>query len=256
MNAHGVGTGNRTPFGAALDRLINGLSTGAPTADLVAACETTLSLLPVTTLADAARVLDVEVAALESEGVGRIWRIAVLDSVRLLLSDLAHTGRSTAPSPMPDDRALLLLERDWLALTAQIERGAGVTPATANALWTALLAVADAPANGPIGILVKLRVLMHVLSDTPAGASETPEHRLLASTLAAVARLAAGIVTAGEAHQGAAADSLFIAAGHVLAPLQPPPALVEAGSRATGLSARTIRLAYMAMLRLVAGQGA
>ncbi|MBP2233140.1 hypothetical protein J2847_006475 [Azospirillum agricola] len=238
-------------MGLALDRLISDLCLGAPTADLVAACETTLALLPVRTLDDAARVLDVEAAALEAEGCGRIWRIAVLDSVRDLLADLVRAGRSTAVRPTAADRELLLLEREWLALLAQVERGTGASQADADALWSALLAVADAPAQGLVGALVKLRVLVRVLADTAT--PESPEFRLLATTLAAVERLAAGLVAAEGVRKAAEVDALFTAAGHVMAPITPPPALIEDASRDTGLSALTVQRVYSTMMRLIGG---
>lgn len=242
----------RTAFGAALHRLVGGLRSGADTAELVAACEASMAALPVRTLADAAAALDVEVAALEAEGPGKVWRIAVVASVRDLLLDLAQAGRAAALLPDGADGELRRLEASWLALTADAEAGEDL--GATNAAWSALLDLADAPADGLTGILIKLRALLRFLDDT-AGDPDGPERRLLVSTLAAVERLAGDLVAAEVAEAGRV-DDLFLSAGAVLAPIDPPAAMIAAGAAAGGVPASTARRIYASMLGALRARGA
>ncbi|MCG5238383.1 hypothetical protein ACIU1J_32265 [Azospirillum doebereinerae] len=236
-----------TPFGAALAHLIDAIQSGAPTDALVAGCKVTLNNLPITTLADAARALDVEVAALEAEGPGRVWRIAVVGSVRDLLVELASVGRATALLPAGADAHLLRLESAWLSLLAESERDDAEGAAAVRAAWSALLAVADAPAHGLTGVLVKLRVLLRFLADTAAADPDSPEQRLLTSTREAVERLI-GPVAEAETSTATRIDDLFAAAGEVLAPLDPSPHMIEAGAQQGGVSASVARRIYATML--------
>jgi hypothetical protein len=96
------------------------------------------------------------------------------------------------------------------------------------------------------GILVKLRALLRVLDDT-ATDRDGPERRLLASTLAAVERLAGDLVAAEMAEAGRV-DDLFLSAGAVLAPIDPPAAMIAAGAAAGGVPASTVRRIYAGML--------
>jgi len=243
----GRGTCSGTAFGAALRQLIDDMAAGASTDELIIVCNKTMAALPVTTLDDAARALDVEVAALEAEGPGRVWRIAVVGSVRDLLVELASVGRATDLLPSGADAHLLRLESAWLSLLAESDRDDAVGTAAVRAAWSALLAVADAPAHGLTGVLVKLRVLLRFLADTAAADPDSPEYRLLTSTREAVERLI-GPVADAETVAATRIDDLFASAGEVLAPLDPSPNMVEAGGQAGGVSASVARRIYAAML--------
>lgn len=236
-----------TPFGVALRQLIDGIQAGATTDMLIDGCDATLKCLPVTTFADAARALDVEISALESDGPGRVWRIAVVGSVRDLLHELARAGRSADLLPADADSQLLRLEAAWLALMAEAVERADEDVGAINAAWSALLAVADAPAHGLTGVLVKLRVLLRFLADTSAAEQDTPEARLLTTTLATVERLVNDVAVA-EIAAAERIDDLFIGAGKILAPLDPSPGMIEGGAQAGGVSATVARRIYDAML--------
>ncbi|MBP2303347.1 hypothetical protein [Azospirillum picis] len=231
-------------FGAALRRLVCGLRAGAATDDLVAACEASMAALPVRTLADAAGVLAVELAALEAEGPGKVWRIAAVGSVRDLLADLAQAGAAAALLPAGADQDLQQLQAGWLALVADVDAAGGEDLAATRAAWSALLDLADAAPAGLSGILVKLQVLLRLLDDTAAD-PEAPERRLLTSTIAAVEQLE----VRARAVAGHQVDNLLMElAGKTVVDDEPAPSAVAAGAKAAGISLDAATMVYRSMV--------
>lgn len=124
-------------------------------------------------------------------------RGAVLVGGRSLRRSTLSLRRSRPVAVPSADDELQRLEAAWLARIDAVEAAVGEDLPATRAAWSALMALAEAPAAGPAGLQVKLRALLRVLADAAAD-TDGPEWRLVVSALAA----ADGLAAAGDAHTG------------------------------------------------------
>ncbi|MGQ9366626.1 hypothetical protein [Azospirillum sp. ST 5-10] len=203
--------------------------------------------LPLTTVMDAIRCLDLYAAAAP--------RPLIL-AVRDLLAELQLAADRLAVAGHPVDADLVALEARRAALRHRIAQDGGAPDDSARTEFAEVMdALAGQTAEGLPGLTVKLRVLLDEVAHGGDGSQGRPWTTGLARTaLETTMRLADA-----EPRRGAFAEAVaaFEAEAPAMLPLTPTTPMVEAGAEAAGLTEEQVRTAYAAMAaRFTGGKAA